>query len=73
MADDSDGGRRLALNGVNINNIVLKSSYAACTKGTLSYTHLNPGCAAAHVDEIAELFKNVNMHVICVSDFWYKG
>jgi hypothetical protein len=68
MTDDGDGGRRLALNGVNINNIVLKSSYAACTRGTLSYTHLNPGFATAHGHEISELFKGVNIH-----EYWLKG
>jgi hypothetical protein len=72
MTDDGDGGHRLTLNGGNYNNVVLKSSFAACTRGFLRYSHLNPESAAAHIDDIAELFKGINMHIIWVSETWFK-
>jgi hypothetical protein len=73
MADGGQGGRDCSLNRNFINNIVLKSSYKMHGPTELRFAHLNPGSAAAHIDEMNGLFQGVGIDVICVSESWYKG
>jgi Reverse transcriptase (RNA-dependent DNA polymerase) len=72
MADDGTGGRSRSLNRSAIGNIVLKSSYARAGPGELRFCHMNPGSAVRHIGEMKYLFSNVGMHVICVSESWFK-
>jgi hypothetical protein len=73
MTDDVGSGRDRSMNVNYMNNIVLKSSYANTALGTLRFCHANPGSAAAHIDDINRLFNGVEMHVIAISETWYKG
>jgi hypothetical protein len=67
-----DGGNGGALNGKLLNNVVLRSSYAGVGFGRLKFAHENNGSAVPHTDDLAELFKNVDLHVICISENWFK-
>ncbi len=55
-----------------VGNIVLKASYKRTTPGELKFCHFNPGSAISNISEIRQLFHNVEMHVICISESWYK-
>jgi exonuclease III len=55
-----------------LGNIVLKSSYCHTTPGELKFCHFNPGSAIRNIGEIRHLFHGVGMHVICVSESWFK-
>jgi hypothetical protein len=66
------GGYGCALNRNSLNNVVLWSSYAGVGLGRLKFTHANTGSPVPHIDDLAELFKNVDMHVVCISETWFK-
>jgi hypothetical protein len=72
MTDGGDCGHGCTLNRSVLNNVVLKSSYTAVGMSSLRFSHANPGSAAAQIDDLAELFKNVDMHIICISETWFK-
>jgi hypothetical protein len=57
MTDGGDGGHGCTLNRSFLNNVVLKSSYTAVGMSSLRLGHVNPGSAAAQIDDLAELFK----------------
>jgi Reverse transcriptase (RNA-dependent DNA polymerase) len=73
MTDTGGRDRDCSLNRMFLGNVVLKSSYKQSRPGMLKFCHLNPGSAAAHVDEINALFDGVDMDIVCVSETWYKG
>jgi hypothetical protein len=73
MTDTGDRDRDCSLNRRLLDNVVLKSSYKSSSPTALRYCQLNPGSAAAHIDDINALFDKVDMHVICITETWYKG
>jgi Reverse transcriptase (RNA-dependent DNA polymerase) len=72
MTDSGQGGHDYSLNRNFLNNVVIKSYYKSSAAGDLRFCHLNPGSAAAHVDEMRGLFCDTNLHIIGVSETWYK-
>jgi hypothetical protein len=59
---------RCALYRSIFNNVVLKLAFASNGLGRLRFCILNLGSAAAHVDEMAENFKDVELHIMCVCE-----
>ncbi|CRK89069.1 CLUMA_CG002696, isoform A [Clunio marinus] len=55
---------------LNIRNIVLKSAFS--TFSNLNFIHLNPGSMKKNLDDFRILIKNVNVHIIAVSETWFK-
>ena len=37
-----------------------------------SFAHINPGSLKPHIDEIHELFCNLDIHALAVSETWFK-
>jgi Reverse transcriptase (RNA-dependent DNA polymerase) len=72
MANSGDGSHSRSLDRALLNNIVLKSSYSGVESTRLRFCHANPGSAAAHIDDLNALFDNTDMHVICISETWFK-
>jgi hypothetical protein len=64
MNDGGDGDHGYTLNRSVLNIVVLKSSLTAVGMSSLRLDHANPGLAAAYIDNLTELFKNVDMHII---------
>lgn len=60
------------LNRTFIRKIVLRSSFSRVTGNRLNFAHLNPGSAVPHIGEMNELFNNVDLQLIAVSETWFK-
>jgi Reverse transcriptase (RNA-dependent DNA polymerase) len=60
------------LNRTSLRNIVLRSSFARVHGNKLNFAHLNPGSAVPHIGELNELFVNVDLQLIAVSETWFK-
>jgi Reverse transcriptase (RNA-dependent DNA polymerase)/Endonuclease-reverse transcriptase len=52
-----------------LRNIVLKSSFP--NSEHFNFLHINPGSLYKHLDEFRALVRNVNLHLIAVSETWY--
>jgi hypothetical protein len=62
-----------ALNRMSLRKIVLKSSLSRVQGNKLNFAHLNPGSAVPHTDELNDLFCNVDLQLIAVSETWFKS
>lgn len=54
---------------INYKNVVLKSSLIA---GNFNFLHINPGSLSNHLDELRGLINGTDLHVIAVSETWFK-
>jgi hypothetical protein len=59
-------------NRLSLRNIVLKSSFTRIRGNKINFAHLNPGSAVPHIGELNELFLNVDLQLIAVSESWFK-
>lgn len=55
---------------LSIRNVVLKASF---NSNDLNFLHINPGSLKPHLDELRSLIKNVNVHLIAVSETWFSS
>lgn len=55
---------------LNMRNIVLKSSLIG---NLFKFIHINPGSLKPHLDDIRALVKDVNFHILAVSETWFSN
>jgi hypothetical protein len=60
-------------NRTSLRNIVLKSSFKRVRASSLNVVHLNPGSAVPHIGEMNEMFRDVDLQLVAVSETWYKS
>lgn len=53
---------------MNLKNIVIKS---ALNDSGFNFAHINPGSLKPNLDEVAWLIKDVNLHILAISETWF--